>query len=100
MFALLIEFTKAFLKRLYDFQLKESPDLRLAPPHFLGRPKRGSLPKLRYPQFYRHSSTPIEGRRKTTEENERAAEDEAIGDSSSPDEWSASGALLPKSEDD
>lgn len=94
MFALLIEFTKAFLKRLYDYQLKESPDQRLAPPHFLGRPK--------LPQFYRHSSTPIaiEGRRKTTEENERAAEDEAIGDSSSPDEWSASGALLPKSEDD
>ncbi|CAI9768636.1 unnamed protein product [Fraxinus pennsylvanica] len=53
---------KAFLKRLCDFQLKESPDQWLAPPHFLGRPKWRSFPKLRYPQFYWYSSTRKEGR--------------------------------------
>lgn len=53
---------KGFKSKIRIFNWNK--DQRLAPPHLLGRQKRRSLPKLRYPQFYRHSSTPIEVRRK------------------------------------
>lgn len=92
----MIEFTKALKVKLgFSIEIKTS-GCASSPSR---KTKTEVSPKAEVSTVLSAFLNTYRGKKEETEENERAAEEEAIGDSFSPDEWSASGALLPKSED-